>query len=406
MRLVWVVIPLVLFGIIGIPESFATEEWEIIETGISLVEYEFPLQAGYGGNIDSEDSLPTSGHVSFTISKLPKLGETAELEFTFTNSVGGMIYANGLQYLPLNMFDSESFMTITISDNFEIVDDPRAETYVDKSGVDHTYIRELITPLALDESFTITTTVKAVSEGYVSIKGYSFGEHERGFKIQVTGNETLLYEDYIKKYPQEIEQTNNTDEPEPTPPPTVVINVSPKKQVNNGMLPENVICNGELKLIFKSSDNSPACVKPQTAEKLIERGWALDLGDEPNFSVYQTTPSRYYVDDEPNYSEILEIIKSIPEGNAFILKNTYLLEIYEHRSKFSSITVDNDSITLSASGGYTAEYLTIYTLLGLPVQITYSCWTDTAGKLIIESNILEILEKSSCEMKLRESIQR
>lgn len=129
--------------------------------------------------------------------------------------------------------------------------------------------------------------------------------------------------------------------------------------------------------------------------------------DEPNFSVYQTTPSRYYVDDEPNYSEILGKIKSIPEGNAFILKNTYLLEIYEHRSKFSSITTDNDSITLSASGGYTGEKLTIYTFSGLPIRIVYSCWTDEAlGSITIESNIMEVLEKSSCEMKLRESIQR
>ena len=35
-----------------------------------------------------------------------------------------------------------------------------------------------------------------------------------------------------------------------------------------------VICKQGLELIFKSSNGSPACVKPKTAEKLIERGWA------------------------------------------------------------------------------------------------------------------------------------
>jgi len=48
---------------------------------------------------------------------------------------------------------------------------------------------------------------------------------------------------------------------------------SPKHQLESGTAPENVYCKEELKLIFKS-DNSPACVKPATAEKLIQRGWA------------------------------------------------------------------------------------------------------------------------------------
>ena len=47
----------------------------------------------------------------------------------------------------------------------------------------------------------------------------------------------------------------------------------PKIQVK--LWPEdNVVCKTGLKLVFKATDNSPACVKPKTAEKLIERGWA------------------------------------------------------------------------------------------------------------------------------------
>jgi len=49
---------------------------------------------------------------------------------------------------------------------------------------------------------------------------------------------------------------------------------SPKQQVKNGISVENIVCKEGLELIFKSSDNSPACVKPDTAEKLILRGWA------------------------------------------------------------------------------------------------------------------------------------
>ena len=48
----------------------------------------------------------------------------------------------------------------------------------------------------------------------------------------------------------------------------------PQQQLKNGFLPQQVICKEGLELIFKSTDGSPACVKPTTAEKLIERGWA------------------------------------------------------------------------------------------------------------------------------------
>ena len=41
-----------------------------------------------------------------------------------------------------------------------------------------------------------------------------------------------------------------------------------------GILPEELECKKGLELVFKVTDNSPACVKPSTAEKLIQRGWA------------------------------------------------------------------------------------------------------------------------------------
>lgn len=40
---------------------------------------------------------------------------------------------------------------------------------------------------------------------------------------------------------------------------------------------KNLQCNEGLELIFKISNNSPACVKPETKTKLIERGWAKPI---------------------------------------------------------------------------------------------------------------------------------
>jgi len=49
--------------------------------------------------------------------------------------------------------------------------------------------------------------------------------------------------------------------------------LKPLQQGNAGITASNVICAEGLKLIFRSHDGSPACVKPESAAKLKERGW-------------------------------------------------------------------------------------------------------------------------------------
>lgn len=50
--------------------------------------------------------------------------------------------------------------------------------------------------------------------------------------------------------------------------------MSPLKQINGGILPENVVCESGMTLILKSTDGSPSCVFNSTVQKLIDRGWA------------------------------------------------------------------------------------------------------------------------------------
>ena len=47
----------------------------------------------------------------------------------------------------------------------------------------------------------------------------------------------------------------------------------PFHQGNSGISADNTICAEGLRLIFKSHDGSPACVKPQSVSALKERGW-------------------------------------------------------------------------------------------------------------------------------------
>jgi hypothetical protein len=52
--------------------------------------------------------------------------------------------------------------------------------------------------------------------------------------------------------------------------------LSPLEQVKTGISTYSVICKQGLVLVIKTSDSSPACVKPDTAQKLVERGWGTN----------------------------------------------------------------------------------------------------------------------------------
>ncbi len=54
-----------------------------------------------------------------------------------------------------------------------------------------------------------------------------------------------------------------------------IFTLSPLKQFQSGISLQHIECRNGLELIFKSSDGSPACVKPDTKIKLVERGWGI-----------------------------------------------------------------------------------------------------------------------------------
>ncbi len=90
----------------------------------------------------------------------------------------------------------------------------------------------------------------------------------------VEGNQTKVISIGASfKYPQTPVMAIATPPPTPSELATVL---SPLQQVKSlGFLPVHVICHDDLQLIIKSEDGSPACVKPDTAQKLVKRGWGL-----------------------------------------------------------------------------------------------------------------------------------
>jgi len=63
-------------------------------------------------------------------------------------------------------------------------------------------------------------------------------------------------------------------------------NSSPLKQIKQGISSSDVRCKEGLMLVTKAHNNSPACVKPLTYNKLVERGWASLQGNTYTFYVF------------------------------------------------------------------------------------------------------------------------
>ena len=90
-----------------------------------------------------------------------------------------------------------------------------------------------------------------------------------------------------------------------------------KKGVNNG----DIQCRHSLSLIAKAKDGSPACVKPETKSKLIERGWTKSLIDVLPTNTFTGNLTVYilpYPTNEEylgNIQKVSETIKSLGKTN-------------------------------------------------------------------------------------------
>ena len=51
----------------------------------------------------------------------------------------------------------------------------------------------------------------------------------------------------------------------------------PLKQIKDGKNPSNITCTEGLELVLKQSNGLPACIKPSSVAKLIQRGWAIHI---------------------------------------------------------------------------------------------------------------------------------
>lgn len=79
--------------------------------------------------------------------------------------------------------------------------------------------------------------------------------------------------------------------------PVVTITLDPLEQFKSGIPAKNITCQKDFVLTIKSEDDSPACVKSDTAVTLIKRGWAVaslkNFGYNPGRGPVSLEPKDY-----------------------------------------------------------------------------------------------------------------
>jgi len=175
--------------------------------------------------------------------------------------------------------------------------------------------------LIAESLFSIKEPFKGVNQDPVKVLS-----NEKFWGINFTqGEEYLVFADYSGSEiqsqlcgPTNLIEFSNID---------LIRNISennilpPLKQISSGIAPENVICKNNYEIIFKSSDKSPACVKPSTAEKLIERGWGV-------------MPSQSSSETPVNISDNVDFSKTTNANNQFAFD--YYTQINENKNIFFS----------------------------------------------------------------------
>ncbi|HET6457816.1 MAG TPA: hypothetical protein VFG24_02925, partial [Nitrosopumilaceae archaeon] len=85
--------------------------------------------------------------------------------------------------------------------------------------------------------------------------------NQTGPNLSFDNNATSISKSFLFTISNETVQTPNTP-------------LSPLKQFKSGIAAKDVTCAKDLQLVIRAEDGSPACIKPNDATILVQRGWA------------------------------------------------------------------------------------------------------------------------------------
>jgi len=248
-----IVFSILLIGSFTIQESFA-QEFTVNE----LVEE-------YNSLIDKFDKLGTnSEQLIITQELIDEINSDLERLENIVISLQNLGY-DGMA--AVDLVDEQIIGTISFFDKYTL--EPLFERQVPSGAINIFGTMGLIkefegdgVPFSFEDKVTMLKTSSALIGTVTTFSDPSDPNYEIGSGMVLAA---------ISAYHPSVDNLKNSESEllssEETP--------SLKAQKKFGVAPLDIICKEGLQKILKSSDKSISCVKPQTAEKLIERGWAI-----------------------------------------------------------------------------------------------------------------------------------
>ena len=158
------------------------------------------------------------------------------------------------------------------------------------------------------------------------------------FPVKSSFAEPQSYEDFMKTYKPILDRV-------------YAEKLSPHKQIDIGLLMIDVVCfNGGTQVLQLSSQSYVACVNPETAPILVQRGWGAVMYDETRYS-----DGHGY---ECSLDWIIQYDKIKPKNSELIYSLRYAMNNIQESLIWHPIIVgDNDgfTITMHSGGNYSQE---------------------------------------------------
>ena len=138
--------------------------------------------------------------------------------------------------------------------------------------------------------------------------------------------------------------------------------LSIKQQLRNNVLPADIVCKKDLKLVFKSTNETPACVKLASMVKLYERNWLSKHPHDLDYNVLAEEASRQFIVSSPTFKfdGIKETLKigyyavreSLPPHVSIAVTFSSANEGYGDRTnQILTDSITNHTMTILVEGG-------------------------------------------------------
>jgi len=268
MKLIWAIIPLILFGI-GIQQSFADVvyaenhelDFENCEGILDIEEIKSVIMDIGEITVRSRGLMPVDEEPGFQTmcnSTFESLDKSISMTIVVMESsdTASVLYEKNLDSMSGQDFEIREYLTFW--NNFDVVLNDQGLGSLMASQYDRFFINF---HTSFDEDNTSLIDVE-----------------ELRVLSTIVQKKILDLDDVLISPPNplpdnDVGPPSNEHPPKPSPAPiTDGELLSPKKQVSQGIDPVAVKCNEGLVLFIKHN-GSPACVRPDTAEKLEERSW-------------------------------------------------------------------------------------------------------------------------------------